>query len=118
MRPGRKDSASGNGMPGARPAFWAAGFSTARRRRPPAAVTVAKGGSPRNTSAGAEARLGIEPPPFLLDRRSRSIGQRGRKTYMTRRIRHLHNPFGRYAAAAAQQFDPPARFPDPFPEPG
>src|SRR5262249_8439140 len=113
-RLGRKDSASGKGMPGASPAFSAARFSAARRRRPPDAVTVAKGGSPRDMSAeAAVGERGIE-----LLRRSRSIGQLGRKTYMTRRIRHLHNPFGRHAAATAPQIDPPARLSDRMPEPG
>src|SRR5947207_15827397 len=88
-RPGTNDSASGKGMPGARPAFAAAGFSAAMRRRPPDAVTVAKGGSSAGT---ALQRLGSEPPLFSVNRRSRSIGQLGRKTYMTRRIRHLHIP--------------------------
>src|SRR5437588_7372402 len=119
-------------MPGARPAFAAAGFKAASRRRPPDAVTVAKGGSAFvmsvDASAEAEARLGSEPPLFSVNCRSRSIGQLGRKTYMTRRIRHLHiprlhnprlhNPLGRRAAAAAQQFDPPARLSDQLPKPG
>src|ERR1051326_403458 len=113
IRPGTNDNASGKGMPGARPAAVAAGFKAASRRRPPVAVTVAKGGSTFDASAEAEARLGNEPL-----RRSRSIGQLGRKTYMTRRIRYLHNPLRRHAAAAAQQFDPPARLSDQMPEPG
>src|ERR1051326_7349465 len=113
IRPGTNDNASGNGIPGARLAAVAAGVSAAKRRRPPAAVTVAKGGSPFGASAEAEARLGSEPL-----RRSRSIGQLGRKTYMTRRIRYLHLPLRRHAAAAAQQFDPPARCSDQLPQPG
>src|SRR5437588_6634545 len=114
-------------MPGARPAFAAAGFKAASRRRPPDAVTVAKGGSAFvmsvDASAEAEARLGSEPPLFSVNCRSRSIGQLGRKTYMTRRIRYLHiprlhNPLGRHAAAATQQFDAPARLSDQLPKPG
>src|ERR1700704_1489475 len=112
-RPGRNDSASAKGMPGASPAAAAAGLIAASRWRPPVAATVAKGVS----SAGAPApRLGVKPVRFspahpLTDRRSRSIGQLGRKTYMTCRIRHLHLPLRRHAAAAAQQLDPPARPP-------
>jgi hypothetical protein len=80
-------------MPGARPAEAAAGLIAASRRRPPVAITVANGAS----SAGTLQSLGAEPvrlssARFLIDRRSRSIGQLGRKTYMTRRIRHLHIP--------------------------
>jgi hypothetical protein len=37
---------------------------------------------------------------------------------MTRRIRHLHIPPRRHAAAAAQQLDAPARLSDQLPKPG
>src|SRR5437762_10420408 len=103
--PGRKDSASASFMPGASPAATAAGLTAARRCLPPAVTIVANGAS----SAGAPTeRLGTDP-----SRRSRSIGQLGRKRYMTRRIGYLHIPAARLAAAYAQQCDPPARPADP-----
>ena len=96
--------------PAPSPAAAAAGLTAASSRRPPASDhrgerRLLQPASP----AVRRSRLGSRPA-----RRSRSIGQRGRKRYMTRRIRHLHHPsIRRLAAAAAQQLDPPARAPDP-----
>src|SRR5207248_1563258 len=101
-RPGRKESASASGIPGAKPAAVAAGLTAARSRRPAISATVANGAS----SAGSAEF-------FRCDRRRRSIGQRGSQRYMIRRIRHLHFPTGRLAAAAAQQLDTPPRIPYP-----
>jgi hypothetical protein len=42
-----------------------------------------------------------------LTRRSRSLGQRGRKSEMTRRIARLQHPGTRLTTSDAQQFDMP-----------
>ncbi len=64
-------------------------------------MTVANGTS---LPGPPERRPGMRPL-----RRSRSIGQSGRKMYMTRRIDDLHVPAARHSSANAQQLDAPAR---------
>src|SRR5436190_5048102 len=112
--PGRKDSASASDMPGARPEAAAAGLTAASRRRPPAATTVANGVASADETCGN--RLGAALADCfswrLFRRRSRSIGQSGRKTYKIRRIGCLHIPCRRYPATTAQQLEPPARLAD------
>ena len=97
-----------------------------RRAHPPAAFPepgrrLLRPGSPRREAAARQHRPLSQTGPSQPARRnfsgcesrSRSIGQRGSQRYRIRRIRHLHFPAGRLAAAAAQQLDPPSRAPDP-----
>ena len=110
-RAGRKESASASGMPGASPAAAAGALTAARSRRPPVSMTVAKGGSSAGSAPGAGPTRAV-----LFSWRNRSIGQCGRKRYMTRRIGDLHLPARRHAAATPAAIPPASAAGRPVPE--
>src|SRR5215470_4106946 len=95
MRPGTRICALVTGMPACSPARCAAASAASTTRRRPS--------RPARTS-GASAG-GAAPPNCLL---TRSVDQVGRKSETTLRIASLHIETGGFAAAAADEFEPPA----------
>jgi hypothetical protein len=93
-RSGTRDCACVTVMPQVRPRRAAASSTLARMRRWPCMSAVTSGLPRAGTS--------------WLTRRNRSLGQRGRKSEMTRRIARLQNPGTRLTTSDAQQFDIPA----------
>src|SRR5262249_44278017 len=86
-------------MPAQSPACSAAASAASTTRRRPS--------RPARTS-GASAG-GAAPPSCLL---TRSVDQVGRKSETTLRIASLHVETGGFAAATADEFEPPAGAPD------
>src|SRR5215470_12471495 len=98
MSPGTRICALVTGMPTLRPARCAAASAASTTRRLPSRPTRTSG-----VSAG-----GAAPPDCLL---TRSVDQVGRKSETTLRIASLHFETGAFAAAAADEFEPPAGAP-------